>query len=69
MVSITEKYSYNVFWSNKDGEYVGICQEFPSVSWLSPSAGDSYDGIRQIIEDIVEDMIGNGETLPLPIFK
>jgi len=28
-------YTYRVTWSAEDNEYVGLCSEFPSLSWLS----------------------------------
>ena len=30
-----DKYTYRVTWSEEDGEYVGLCAEFPSLSWLA----------------------------------
>ena len=29
-----EKYTYRVIWSEEDQEFVGLCAEFPSLSWL-----------------------------------
>ncbi len=31
MVSETDKFTYRVTWSEEDGEFVGICAEFPSL--------------------------------------
>ncbi len=28
-----DRYTYRVTWSDEDGEYVGLCAEFPSLSW------------------------------------
>lgn len=28
---------YRVTWSEEDQEYVGLCAEFPSLSWLAES--------------------------------
>jgi hypothetical protein len=30
-----DKYTYRVTWSDEDGEYIALCAEFPSLSWLS----------------------------------
>jgi hypothetical protein len=30
-----DRYTYRVTWSEDDSEYVGLCAEFPSLSWLS----------------------------------
>ena len=32
-----DKYTYRVTWSEDDEEYVGLCTEFPSLSWLASS--------------------------------
>lgn len=38
-------YTYRVIWSEEDEEYVGLCAEFPSLSWLdgTPEAGVSLN--------------------------
>ena len=30
-----DKYTYRVTWSEEDNEHVGLCVEFPSLSWLA----------------------------------
>ena len=30
-----DRYTYRVTWSEEDNEYVGLCAEFPSLSWLA----------------------------------
>jgi len=37
MISETDKFTYRVTWSEEDGEFGGICAEFPSLSWLAVS--------------------------------
>jgi len=34
-----DKYTYRVTWSEEDAEYVGLCAEFPSLSWLAQTTG------------------------------
>jgi len=29
-----DHYTYRVTWSEEDKEYVGLCAEFPGLSWL-----------------------------------
>lgn len=29
-----DRYTYRVTWSDEDKEYLGLCAEFPSLSWL-----------------------------------
>ena len=31
-----DHYTYRVTWSPEDKEHVGLCAEFPSLSWLAP---------------------------------
>jgi predicted RNase H-like HicB family nuclease len=42
-----DRYTYRVTWSEEDEEYVGLCAEFPSLSWLEPSPEEALKGIRQ----------------------
>jgi len=34
MAKKVDRYTYRVTWSEEDREYVGLCLEFPSLSWL-----------------------------------
>ena len=60
-------YSYRVIWSAEDGEYVGLCAEFPSLSYLDESRIAALNGITDLVKDIVVDMDNNGEKVPIPI--
>jgi predicted HicB family RNase H-like nuclease len=62
-----DRYTYRVTWSEDDKEYVGLCAEFPSLSWLARTPEAALKGIRKVIADAVEDMKDNGEPLPDPI--
>ncbi len=62
-----DRFTYRVTWSEEDEEYVGLCSEFPSLSWLSDSAEDALRGIRQTVTDVVADMAAEGEEIPEPI--
>lgn len=64
---MTDRYTYQVAWSDEDGEFVGACAEFPSLSWLAPSPDEAFAGIRQAVADCVEDMRACGEPLPEPV--
>ena len=50
-----------------DDEYVGLCVEFPSLSWLSGTPEKALKGIRKLVDDVVSDMFNNSETVPEPI--
>lgn len=32
-----DHYTYRLTWSPEDNEHIGLCTEFPSLSWLAPS--------------------------------
>lgn len=63
----SDRYTYRITWSEEDKEYVGLCIEFPSLSWLEESAELALKGIRKIVEDVIKDMESNGESPPEPL--
>ena len=62
-----DKYTYRVTWSEEDGEYVGLCAEFPSLSWLDSSDDKAFRGIKNLVAGVIEDMVSNGEKVPEPL--
>lgn len=60
-------YTYRVTWSQEDGEHVGLCAEFPSLSWLAPTPEKALAGIRRVVADVVADMQATGEPIPDPL--
>lgn len=64
---IVDHYTYRVTWSPEDGEQVGLCAEFPSLSWLAATPGAALDGIRKVVSDAIADMEKAGELLPTPL--
>lgn len=52
-------YTYSVAWSETDKEHVGLCAEFPSLSFLAKDPNDALDGIRLIVQDVVHDLEAN----------
>ena len=67
MADISDRYQYRVSWLEDDGEYVGQCLEFPSVSWLASTPEEAFTGIRYLVSGIVQDMRTNGEDIPQPL--
>ena len=67
MVIRDDRYTYRVTWSEEDQEYVGLCAEFPSLSWLARTPEAALKGIRKIIADVIKDMRKNKEPIPEPI--
>ncbi len=67
MVLQNDRYTYRVTWSEEDSEYVGLCAEFPSLSWLSSTPEAALKGIRKLVAETVADMESNDEIVPEPI--
>ena len=67
MTLSNDHYTYRVTWSEEDKEYVGLCIEFPSLSWLSESPESALNGIREVVGEVVLDMQETGEEIPLPL--
>ena len=67
MALMNDRYTYRVTWSDDDQEYLGQCVEFASLSWLAPTPEEALQGIRQVVEDVVEDLKTTGEEIPEPI--
>jgi predicted HicB family RNase H-like nuclease len=61
---MSHHYSYRVVFSREDGEWVGLCTEFPSLSHLSATQVGAMQGIATLVAAVVEDMTEAGEALP-----
>ena len=62
-----DRYTYRVTWSEDDNEHVGLCVEFPCLSWLAKKPELALKGIRKLVENVVRDMLKEGEAVPEPI--
>jgi len=62
-----DHYTYRVTWSQEDAEYVGLCVELPSLSWLAKTPEKALSGIRKVSAEAVADMHANGEPVPEPL--
>ena len=62
-----DHFTYRVSWAEDDGEHVGTCAEFPSLSHLDPDPEQALRGIRALMTDVVADMRANGEAVPEPL--
>ena len=67
MAKNIDRYTYRVTWSEEDQEYVGLCVEFPSMSWLDKSQEKALVGIRKLVADTVADLKRSKESVPQPI--
>ena len=67
MADTKDRYTYRVTWSDEDAEYVSLCAEFPSLSWLAPTPEDALKGMRILVGEVIEDLRKNEEPVPEPI--
>jgi predicted HicB family RNase H-like nuclease len=65
-MDIVDRYTYRVIWSEDDREFVGLCAEFPSLSWLSDEREAALRGIVQLVRDTAGDL-DEGEEPPVPL--
>ena len=62
-----DRYSYRVIWSDKDDEYLGLCAEFPSLSWLAGTPEAALKGIRRVVAEGIKIMEADGDSIPEPL--
>lgn len=62
-----DRYTYRVTWSEEDQEHVGLCAEFPSLSWLDATPEKALAGVRKLVKSTLADMAATGETAPEPL--
>tara|TARA_B110000503_G_scaffold37745_2_gene61732 strand:- start:31342 stop:31668 length:327 start_codon:yes stop_codon:yes gene_type:complete len=62
-----DRYTYRLTWSEEDGEHIGLCVEFPSLSWLDSTPEKALAGIRKVVKEVLTDITNSGEIVPEPI--
>ncbi len=66
-IGVVEQYTYRVIWSEEDQEHVGLCAEFPGLTWLDHSQAGALQGIVEAVRHAVEDMAKAREPIPEPL--
>jgi hypothetical protein len=59
-----DHYTCRVTWSAEDDEHVGLCVEFPSLSWLAKTPQAALKGIRNLVVEVAADMQARREAVP-----
>jgi len=36
----------------EDGEYIGLCDLYPSLSWLADTEEEALNGIKKMVEEL-----------------
>ena len=62
-----DHYTYRVTWSPEDGEHIGLCLEFPSLSWLAATPEEALAGVRRVVSEVMADLQASGEAVPAPL--
>lgn len=62
-----EPNTYRVTWSPEDGEHVGWCAEYPSLSRQAASPEEALKGICQVVAEVVANMRATSESVPEPL--
>ncbi len=57
-------FTYRVTWSAEDNEHVGLCTEFPSLTWLAATPEKALSGICRVVDEVIAEMIACGEPIP-----
>jgi hypothetical protein len=64
---IEDRFAYRVTWSERDGEFVASCAEFPSLSWLDKDQTKALRGLMALVQDTAVRMRKAGEPVPEPL--
>jgi predicted HicB family RNase H-like nuclease len=62
-----KQYTYRVIWSEEDKEFVGLCAEFPGLSWLDADQSAAFTGVVSLVEQTLADMEASKESVPNPL--
>jgi hypothetical protein len=47
-----DHYTYRVEWSPEDNEWVGLCNELPTLSWSDPDETKALAGITRLVRNV-----------------
>ena len=64
MADLIDRYTYRVFWSDEDEEYVGLCTEFSLLSHLDDTPEKALVGIREVVSHAIQ--LNQEEGVPVP---
>jgi predicted HicB family RNase H-like nuclease len=61
-----DHYTYRLTWLADDNEFIATVVEFPSLSWISPTRAEALDGLTALVDEVLHDMVNEGEPIPQP---
>jgi len=62
-------YTYRVFWSEEDKEFVGSVAEFPYLSFLDANQHKAFDGIIDAVANVLKLYAEDSDIPPEPLGK
>ena len=62
-----DHYTYRITWSEEEHEHLGLCTEFPGLSWLEKAPEKALAGIRKLVRQTVEYLVMQNKTVPQAI--
>ncbi len=63
--SPADAYTYRVVWSTEEPAYLGLCVEYPELSFLDSTSEGAFAGIRRLVIEHVEKAAQKPSTSPL----
>lgn len=66
VLALIDRYTYRVTWSADDKEFVALCEELPSLSYLASTRETALTGIVEAATFAVETLIEDKQTPPHP---
>ncbi len=63
---MNNKYALQIFWSEEDGGYITICQEFPGLSAFGETREEALREAQIALDLMIETYQKNGIALPEP---
>ncbi len=60
------RYSFNITWSEEDGEYVATCPAFPGLSALGKTEEEALTEGKVALELFIESYLADSVPLPSP---
>ena len=61
-----EEYSYEVFWSEEDKEFVATVKEFPGLSWLEKDETKALVELKSLVSRLLDRYEADGKEYPQP---
>lgn len=62
-----DKYTYRLLWDEDKERYLGVCSEFPALSYEALSTSDALAGIQRRVAEELADLVKHRKPTPEPL--